>query len=177
MKGKRHLLPRCCYGGSIDDRLRLALTLYDRHGPTLRQYPDMRRQLELLAQATATLSAHMAAIGLNDLCTTCAARPGGGCCSAAIGNDCDTPLLLTNLLLGVNIVCQDNDPASCRFLGPSGCPFAAKPIFCLNYNCEKILVKVRKEDMASLYRLVGETLGEQGRVEGMIFDFLRETYG
>jgi len=28
--------------------------------------------------------------------------------------------------------------------------------------------------MASLYRLVGEALGEQGRMEGIILDFLKE---
>jgi len=176
VKEERHLLLRRYYGGSMAERLDLARALYATHGAALRQHPDMRRQLALLAQASATLSAHMAAIGLNALCAACAASPGGGCCSAAIGDDCDTPLLLTNLLLGINIVCQDSDPASCRFLGPSGCPFAAKPIFCLNYNCEKILEKVRKEDLASLYRLVGEALGEQGRVEEMVLDFLKEQW-
>jgi len=116
----------------------------------------------------------MAAVGLNTLCAACASSSGGGCCSAVIGDDCDMPLLLLNLLLGVDITCQGNDPASCRFLGPSGCPFVAKPIFCLNYNCDKILQHAGREDMETLERLVGQTLGQQGQAEALILDFLKE---
>ncbi len=166
------LLDRC-YGGPVTERLRLATALHSRYGEILRQREDIQEELVRLARAATALSAHMAAMGMDALCAACAARPGGGCCSAEMAANCDTPLLLINLLLGLALHCQDSGPESCRFLGESGCIFPIKPVFCLNYNCSHILKKAGKEELAALYRHAGRTLSLQNRLEGLLLDFLK----
>lgn len=166
------LLDRC-YGGPVTERLRIAAALHVRYGATLRQREDIQEELARLARVAKTLSAHMAAMGMGVLCSACAIRPGGGCCSAEMADNCDAPLLLINLLLGVTLRCQDSDPASCRFLGECGCIFPVKPVFCLNYNCTHILKRIGKEELAALYRHAGRTLSQQSRVEGLLLDFLK----
>jgi hypothetical protein len=81
--------------------------------------------------------------------------------------------ILINLLLDVAVDQRDNEADACCFLGEQGCQFLAKPIFCLNYNCTHIRTTARTGEMAALFRLTGEVLGRQTRVEMLLLEELR----
>ena len=129
---------------------------------------------ELRGQAEA-LAAHMRSLDFATLCTACASRPDGGCCSAYMADNVDAVLLLINLLLGGDVRPVGTDPANCRFLGERGCVFLIKPIFCLNYNCRAILDTTPAAGLAELFRRAATVLSQQTRVEELLLARLEQT--
>lgn len=129
---------------------------------------------ELREQAEA-LAAHMRSLDFGALCTACASRPDGGCCSAYMADNVDAVLLLINLLLGCDVRPVGTDPAGCRFLGERGCVLLIKPIFCLNYNCRAILDTTPAVGLAELFRRAAAVLSHQTRVEELLLARLEQT--
>ena len=129
---------------------------------------ELRKHAEALA-------AHMRSLDFGALCTACASRPDGGCCSAYMADNVDAVLLLTNLLLGCDVRPVGTDPAGCRFLGERGCVLLIKPIFCLNYNCRAILDTTPAAGLAELFRRAAAVLSGQTRVEELLLARLEQT--
>ena len=129
---------------------------------------------ELRGQAEA-LAAHMRSLDFGTLCSACASRTDGGCCSAYMADNVDAVLLLINLLLGGDVRPVGTDPANCRFLGERGCVLLIKPIFCLNYNCRAILDTTPAAGLAELFRRAATVLSQQTRVEELLLARLEQT--
>ena len=110
---------------------------------------------------------------LGRLCGGCAARPGGGCCSAYMADNTDSLQMLINLLLGVKVAQQQESGENCCFLGVQGCLFLVKPIFCLNYNCTHILDSAEPANLEVLYHRAAAVLSQQTKIEGLLIEALR----
>ena len=131
--------------------------------------------LDELREHAEALAAHMRSLDFGTLCTACASRPDGGCCSAYMADNVDAVLLLINLLLGGDVRPVGTDPAGCRFLGERGCVLLIKPIFCLNYNCRAILDTTPAAGLAELFRRAAAVLSGQTRVEELLLARLEQT--
>ena len=142
-------------------RLHTVFTARPEDAPLAAALDELREQAEALA-------AHMRSLDFATLCTACASRPDGGCCSAYMADNVDAVLLLINLLLGSDVRPVGTDPANCRFLGERGCVFLIKPIFCLNYNCRAILDTTPTVGLAELFHRAAAVLSQQTRVEEML---------
>ena len=162
------------YSGTVAGKLAGARELYGRRA-SLTASPLFQEELECLRQQCFALDRHMQSMSLGQLCSQCAARPGGGCCSAYMADNTDSLLLLINLLLGVQVECRNAVDENCCFLGEHGCFFLVKPIFCLNYNCKNILTSGDAKSLKGLHRLAGAVLSQQTRVENLLLDALRLT--
>ena len=155
------------YSGSITDKLRVARRLYQQHGPRLLQNRDITDTLESLQHKANDLDEQMLAMGMGARCSACAARVDGGCCSSYMAGNTDGIVLLINLLLGISITPADNGEECC-YLGPRGCIFTIKPIFCLNYNCSHIQQEATKEELKNLEIRTGALLSEQIGLEKLL---------
>ena len=155
------------FSGSAAEKLARARALYHDHGPDLAADPEISRILTRLRAADRELAAQMARMNMGKRCAACAART-GGCCSAYMATNTDVIQLVINMLLGREVAPVNPDPESCRYLGPQGCQFAIKPIFCLNYNCTHILDNASGREMAELERRAGAVLGLQIELERLI---------
>jgi hypothetical protein len=142
--------------------------LYDRHGKQLLADKAITNSLALLRKYAAKLSAQMEAINLRQLCSNCASRTGGGCCSSYMEANSDVILLLINRLYGINVTRQHENSTQCCFLGHSGCILPIKPMFCLNYNCKHISDLATTTEMNDLEQLAGRLLTEQTRLESIL---------
>jgi hypothetical protein len=89
-------------------------------------------------------------MGLSEICKRCDTEEKGSCCGRGIENYYDEPLLLLNLILGVNLHIRRYDKASCFFLGPKGCLLAARHTLCVNYLCDKITKRFSPAELSRL---------------------------
>ena len=176
-------LPRFCYSGAPEELYARAL----RTKALLRDAPDVRAPLESdlpeIRAAQARLDACMTDLCLGELCGACAGKIGpngrpntGGCCSAVMAENSDLPLLVLNLLLGADLRPQTAQPESCCFLGPRGCRFMVKPLFCLNYYCPRLqdlLAHLEPEDRHRLQAASAATLARQTAWEARFLEVIR----
>ncbi len=167
----RHNLDRF-FSGTIDDKMVEMKNLYDRHGIQLLADKAITDSLALLKEYAAELSAHMQAMNLGPLCSNCASRTGGGCCSSYMEANSDVVLLLINRLYGINVTRQHENSTDCCFLEQSGCILPIKPMFCLNYNCKHISDQATKKEMDDLEQQAGRLLTEQTRLESILLHHL-----
>ncbi|MDD2465058.1 MAG: hypothetical protein PHI97_13760 [Desulfobulbus sp.] len=161
------------YNSNPEDKLSQAKLLqeYIQH----KQMVDtsLHKELELLRNGCHALGTQMTTMDLGRLCSLCAARPGGGCCSAYMADNTDSIQILINLLLGKEIYQREPADHDCCFLGPSGCLFMAKPIFCLNYNCSHIATGSGSTELALLEQRAATVLSQQTRIESILLERLR----
>ncbi len=155
------------YSGSVEDKLSLARQLYRGKGARFLQNREITDTLESLRQKAADLDTQMEAMGMGARCSACGGRVGGGCCSSYMADNTDALVLLINLLLGIAINPVDNGEECC-YLGPRGCIFLIKPIFCLNYNCSHIQQAATKEELRILAMRSGALLSEQIGLEKLL---------
>ena len=167
-----HLL-HLLYSGEPAEKLATARRLYAELHDRLMQIPDLAQALAEVQHQARLLSDHMRAMELGRLCSRCAASPGGGCCSAVMAGNTDVIQILLNLLLGVAVEFRSDSGEDCGFLGPQGCLFPLKPIFCLNYNCSHILKGAEPESLALLYQRANAVLSRQTAIETMLIAKLR----
>ena len=160
------------YDGEPGEKLAVARRLFDEL-TDLSTSPVFMDQLEEIRRHSQSLNAHMQAMDLGRLCSQCASRPGGGCCSAFMAGNTDAIQVLINLLLGATVTAHPDNGENCCFLGPQGCCFPVKPIFCLNYNCTHILEFAEPEQLHTLYRLAAAVLSQQTRIEFLLHEELR----
>lgn len=160
------------FSGTGDDIIRKMEELYGLYGSQLLKNEAITEALTLLRKYEAKLSAQMEAMNLGKLCSNCASRTGGGCCSSYMEANSDVILLLINRLYGINVTRQHEDSTQCCFLGHSGCILPIKPMFCLNYNCKHISDQATKKEMNDLEQLAGRLLTEQTRLESILLHHL-----
>lgn len=165
------------YSGTATEKLDLAHSLHQTWGQLCNLDGTMREAREELRLSAEALTLHMRSMGMNHLCSHCATRPGGGCCSALMADNTDALQILINLLLGITVEQQPHKEDACSFLGEQGCLFLAKPHFCLNYNCSHIRNKATDTEMETLYRHTGLVLGRQARVEMLLLEIFRRPSG
>ncbi len=135
---------------------------------------QLAHSLERLDSLALELSNQMMAMNFGLICSACAAKPGGGCCSLAIADENDALQLLMNLLAGVAVdICRDNGQ-ECYFLGSGGCTLTFKPIFCLNYDCSAIKTCSDHESFFQYGQLRGRLLQEQWHLEKLLIERLEQ---
>ena len=161
------------YSGSIDDKLSMARQLFQQQGARLLSQQDILDALQGLQTGEAELNRQMQAMHMGRLCSSCAVGTNGGCCSSFMAGNTDAVLLLINLLLG-RVIEKRNNGDECCYLGPQGCIFIIKPIFCLNYNCGHIKEAATNGEMRDLELLTGALLGKQTKLEAVILERLEE---
>ena len=174
MTTRAALLLERLYSGTPTDKLATARRLHTVFAARPEDAP-LAAALDELREHAEALAAHMRSLDFGALCTACASRPDGGCCSAYMADNVDAVLLLTNLLLGGDVRPVGTDPAGCRFLGPRGCVLLIKPIFCLNYNCRAILDTTPTVGLAELFRCAAAVLSQQTRLEELLLAHLEQT--
>ncbi len=163
-----------CYCGDGAAKLDRAKNLLRKYGEALSGDTRIKEQLVVTRDAVFLLDTHMTAMGMGKTCTACAARPGGGCCSAYMGHENnDALLLLMNILTGVDVRIVREDEFECCFLAETGCILLFKPIFCLNYLCGHIQEGSNKTELRLLEQKTGVLLSAQGQLEQLIIGFLQ----
>lgn len=170
------LMLTALYSGTAHDKLTMACRLHAAFFQQPAATPGLIEELELLRQEAGLLAGHMCEMNLPALCSQCAAGKGGGCCSAYMADNTDSVQILINLMLGVTVNMQADSSGNCCFLGRQGCLFLIKPIFCLNYNCTAIIQNASQQQMALLYRRMGDVLSRQTAIESMLLQCLRRQF-
>ena len=161
------------FSGSVDEKMATSFRLLEAHGPSLLSVPMVTASLDRLKKSGENLNGIMTRLEMDVICSMCASKSGGGCCSAFMANNTDAILLLINLLIG-RPVARQRDDSECCFLGAHGCILQPKPIFCLNYNCWRIKEKIPNAGMKELQRMANIVLGEQVALEGTVLSLLAE---
>ncbi|MDH4319814.1 MAG: hypothetical protein OEV64_15635 [Desulfobulbaceae bacterium] len=157
------------YFKSVDHKLTAAHQLYVRYKSFFDNDSYITSQLLIIKAKSRLLAEKMLTMDLPALCTQCANREKGGCCSDYMANETDGVLLLINLLMGNSIAKQNRDAESCCFLGSTGCILSPKPMFCLNYNC-KAITDMEPRKVAELLLTAGAVLRSQTELENHLLD-------
>jgi len=165
-----------CYSGTVNDKLNQARMLHANLDGRTAEVSGLTEALAQLGEHARALDEQMRIMEMGQRCGQCAAAPGGGCCSAFMAGNADAVQLLINLLMGVDVIHREQSGEDCGFLGPQGCRFLVKPLFCLNYNCSHILVGSDPEHLAALYQRAAAVLSRQTEVEGMLLEHLRRQW-
>jgi hypothetical protein len=153
----------------VDSTIADAVRLVDCLGRELREDVLVQALLPQLTGRLAALHRQMSAAGLLDLCSECGQGPRGGCCFAEMAGEADANLLVLNLLLGCEVVCQENgSQVECCFLGPHGCTLLCKPVFCLSYSCPQMTEKLDGEALTGVDRTCAEVIRQQIGLEDRI---------
>lgn len=100
----------------------------------------------------------MRCTGIVDCCKECEEKEGGSCCGAGLEKHYSGILLLINLLLGVTLPLEREQPSGCFFLSPTGCLLLARHVLCINYVCNKITSRIKPENLAALREAEGEEI-------------------
>ena len=155
------------YNGTIRTRLNFGRSLHTALSPRLMQDWTFTGAFDTLRQAADRLSQNMATTGMGGQCAACSAHNPGGCCSLEMAGETDALQMLMNMLAGVEIEVAEDKGGACCFLGREGCIFTFKPMFCLNYNCDRIITHIGPARPA-LELLAGRLLGNQYEVEKLL---------
>ncbi len=169
------LLFRRIYSGSLRRRLEFSRSLHAVLGPQLIPDKFFTQTFDDLRQAADKLAGYMATLGMGRRCAACSADNPGGCCSLEMAEETDAIQILLNLHAGVEVEIADNGPACC-FLGKKGCIFIFKPMFCLNYNCDRIISEVGLS-RGELEVLTGRLLCKQYEVEKILLERIKNLPG
>ena len=87
------------YNGTPAEKLSQARLLRQELGEQLLADAAFKAELEQLRHRCQALTNQMQAMAMGALCTACASRAGGGCCSALMADNTDSLQILINLLL------------------------------------------------------------------------------
>ena len=162
------------YNGTPAEKLAQARLLQQDLGEQLLADAAFTDELEQLRHRCQALTDQMQAMAMGILCTACATRADGGCCSAYMADNTDSLQILINLLLEQTVQLREPADSECCFLGPTGCPFMAKPIFCLNYNCHHIQTGNEPAVLALLEQRAAAVLSQQTAIESLLLERLRQ---
>ena len=114
--------------------------------------------LKKLKEAISASQRERVEAGVVSECKDCEEKDGGSCCGAGMENRYSGIILLINLLLGVKIPKNRQDPQSCFFLGLNGCQLLARQVICANYLCKKITERIVPQKIAALQEKEGVEL-------------------
>lgn len=172
---EKHQLTSVIYGGKVSSRLHFAQQLFRQYGQQLHNNQIVADALQALCDCQTELVRHMAGMGMTSHCLQCVAANGGGCCSHFMAGETDGLQLLMNILVGVDVKRVRDDNSECRYLGEHGCIFRFKPMFCLNYNCQRILTSSTASSIRQLEQQTGKLLGRQYAMEQLLLATLSNT--
>lgn len=157
------------FSGTVESRLKIGRALCTAIGPQLMHDQLFIQSFDVLRDYAESLDQHMKMMDMGKSCTLCSTENNsGGCCSLTMAGETDAIQFLMNMLNGVAVHLVRDDGKECSFLGERGCIFTFKPIFCLNYNCNKIKTSACSEDLKKLERLTGKLLVKQYEIETML---------
>ena len=142
-------------------------------GPGLEADPYFQHDLAQLKEYAGAVNEQMRRMDLGPLCVECASQASGGCCSLYMSGEVDGVQVSLNRLAGLEVRVVREDGTNCVFLGSEGCIFLFKPMFCLNYLCNRIRVSATPENLTELEGLTGRLLGKQFELEQLILNRLR----
>ena len=91
------------YGGDTGVKLVVARKLFLRYGWELERNSRLTRGLSELVRLHEGLKLQMLAMELDRICSRCAQKTDGGCCSQAMAAEIDVAQLLLNMLAGVPV--------------------------------------------------------------------------
>jgi hypothetical protein len=139
----------------IEDKMGWAKTTFLGERNRLLADRNLVELLEALKAAIHRSHENMLRTGIVDLCRHCEEKEGGSCCGAGLEKHFSGILLLMNLLLGVTLPQEREEPSSCFFLSPTGCRLLARHVLCINYVCNKITSRIKPDQLAALREAEG----------------------
>lgn len=156
------------YSGTLLSRLHFGKSIHAALGLRIMQDKTIASSFATLREYADALSRQMEIMGMGKMCSACSAENRGGCCSRAIAEETDGIQMLMNMLAGIDVGILCDNGGECCFLGEKGCSFLFKPMFCLNYNCHKIIAETAPGERSVLEQLTGRVLGKQYEVETLL---------
>lgn len=163
-----------CFCGDAAAKLDRAEELTECYGQALLQDNVVIEALAKIRILASTLDTQMGVMDMGSVCSACAARVDGCCCSAYMGNENnDALLLLMNRLSGIEVSLVCDNGVECCFLGERGCTLLLKPVFCLNYLCAHIRDRASSGEIILLEQKSGALLTAQYQFEQLLIDFLQ----
>lgn len=142
----------------VEEKIAWAETFFDRKRSRLLEDPSLAELLEALMNTVRRSHERMLHAGIVDLCRDCEEKEGGSCCGAGLEKHYSGILLFINLLLGVTLPQQREEPSSCFFLSSSGCRLLARHVLCINYVCHKITSRIEPDQLAALREAEGREI-------------------
>lgn len=162
------------YRGDVYEKLALAERVWQSFGAELKANDTIAFTLARILEKGTALSVCMGGMRMAGICTSCAARVGGGCCSLFMAGENDVLQLVMNMMAGVTVKTVQDDGHHCCFLGERGCVLILKPMFCLNYNCQEIREQGAGEPIRLLERCSGDLLRGQHDLEQLLLRFFQD---
>jgi len=142
----------------IEEKIAWAENCYEKMRIQLLADERIAALLKRLNDAVHASRREMADAGVMNECNDCEQKEGGSCCGIGLEKRYSGTLLLINLLLGLTIPKQRQDPLSCFFLGRRGCLLLARQVICVNYLCKKITDRIDPQKIAALRKKEGVEL-------------------
>ena len=156
------------YDGSLESKRETGKAIAELLREELEHNIVFIKEFSELKKRAAALNSHMATMNLGELCSGCASKPDGGCCSRYMSGETDAIQIALNLLAGIDVQFVQSDESECVYLGERGCIFTFKPMFCLNYNCSHIHSWSSTSGVKQMERLAGRLLQKQYELEQFI---------
>lgn len=142
----------------VEAKTAWAEACFERKSSRLLGDQSLPQLLKALKSAAHRSRDHMLRAGIVECCRGCEEKEGGSCCGAGLEKHYSGILLLINLLLGVALPQQREDPSSCFFLSSTGCGLLARHVLCVNYVCDKIASRITPDQLAALREAEGEEI-------------------
>jgi hypothetical protein len=142
----------------VEAKTAWAKACLDRERSRLLEDQSLAELLEALKNTVRRSRERMLHTGIVDLCRDCEEKEGGSCCGAGLEKHYSGILLLINLLLGVALPQQREEPSSCFFLSSTGCRLLVRHVLCINYVCNKITSRIEPDQLAALREAEGEEI-------------------
>jgi hypothetical protein len=162
------------YGGDVGIKLEVAETLFRLYGRELAENTQVTDRMSVMYHLHQLLQEQMLQLKMDRICSRCGSVDGGGCCSIEMAAETDVVQLLLNMLAGIAISVLKRIDGQCRYLGEKGCVFLFKPMFCLNYNCDRIRTFDQRDNLKILEQRTGMMLKAQYDMENHLIDFFRQ---
>ncbi len=142
----------------VEAKTAWAEACFDRERSRLLDDRSLAELLEALKNAVRRSRERLLHTGIVDCCRECEEDEGGSCCGAGLEKHYSGTLLLMNLLLGVALPQQKEEPSSCFFLSSTGCRLLARHVLCINYVCIKITSRTKPDQLTALREAEGEEI-------------------
>ncbi len=120
--------------------------------------PALPALLSSLDRAIGETRRVMAETGMTRVCADCSSAGDAGCCVRRVSYDCDSVILLINLLLGVSLPLRSGDRDACHFLTEAGCSLRARPVICINYLCSRLRDSIHREGLLLFQEAAGREM-------------------
>ena len=134
----------------------------------------LQKLIDEYRQAIENTNRLMKKLNLVALCSNCAAREHGSCCSDEVENWYDSWLLFINLLMGAEIDLVREAPGQCLFVGAHGCKLIARFSFCVNFLCPEIVQSLTESDKRKLLAVSGAELLAGWNLEQELRKWIRD---